>query len=295
MTTPMVWRPRSLRSATLAAVTACALVVACGESDQRNAPAATGGTGATGATGGTGGSTGGTGGDSSGTASTCSYNGVRYENGEVFGACGECICAEGGVFCTDVACPHAAAGKGGTQAGGRGGNGGSTAGGARQTGGTGMVGIPIGGAGAGGTAGIDTSPGGAGGEAGGFECPVVPLTKFCVIGNPASDGLVSLPNKAKLILDLYPTDCSCSKIVSAVCPTFSNGVAFQVNRDICLEPDGNDCHDPCTASQIVHCDTGITLGASSSDIRVELPGTELFVSLKVPSVVPAEDLCATVP
>src|SRR5690348_5008129 len=128
----MVWRQRSLRSATLAAVTACALMAACGESDQKNDGRATGGTGATGATGG---STGGTSGDSS-TPSACSYNGVRYESGEVFGECGECICAEGGVFCTDVACPHPAAGSGGTQAGGRGGAGGTFAG-ASQTGGTG--------------------------------------------------------------------------------------------------------------------------------------------------------------
>jgi hypothetical protein len=291
----MVWRLRSLRSATLAAVTACALVPACGESDQKtDAPARS----PTGATGGTGGSTGGTSGDSS-TGSTCSYNGVRYESGEVFGECGECICAEGGVFCTDVACPPAAGGSGGTQAGGRG-NGGSSAG--MSTGGTGvaggtggMVGIPIGGAGAGGTAGIDTSPGGAGGEAGAFECPEVPLSKFCVIGDPASDGLVSLPSNMKLILELYPTDCSCSRILSAACSTVRNGLTVEVNRDICLEPDGNDCHDPCTASQIVHCDTGITLGASSSQIVIELPGTELFVPVQVPSVVPAEDLCATVP
>jgi hypothetical protein len=282
----MVWRPRPLRSATFAAVTVCALAAACGASDQKTDAPSRSNTG--GSTGGTGGSTGGTGGDSS-TASTCSYNGVHYENGDVFGECGECICAEGGVFCTDIACPPAAAGGGGSQAGGRS-NGGTSTG--MSTGGS--VGIPAG-AHAGGTAGIDTSPGGAGGEAGGVECPVVPLTKFCVIGNPASDGLVSLPNHAKLSLELYPTDCSCSRILSAACSTFRSGVTLEVNRDICLEPDGNDCHDPCTASQIVHCDTGVTLGASSSDIRIELAGTELFVSLKVPSVVPAEDLCATVP
>jgi hypothetical protein len=293
MNTRMVWRLRMLRSATLAAVTACALVAACGESDQKNGTPPTSGTG--GDTNGTGGSADGGTGGSSGGAPTCSYNGVRYENGDVFGECGECICAEGGVFCTDIACPPSGAGRGGTggaQAGGTNHQGGSSAG--RNQGGTGG-GTPAGGAGAGGTAGIDTSPGGAGGEAGAFECPDDPIKKVCVIGKPASDGLVSLPSEMKLTLELYPADCSCKKIVSAACPTFRNGLNLEVMRDICLEPDGDECDGECSASQIVHCETGAVLYASSSQVTLSIPGTALTISFSVPSVVPAEELCATAP
>jgi hypothetical protein len=294
---------RSRRSATLlAAFLGWSLPLACGKSDSREgtAPAATGGDGATGGTGGSAAQ-----GGTSGTSDGCTYNGKHYENGETFGSCDECICAEGGIFCTNVDCMPGTGGNGGTSGasvGGAGSGAGGTQGGmggTSETGGTGLVGdggtliSPVAGmggtAGSGATAGMDS----AGGEGGipGEECQSELFTKFCVLGVPNGD-LMKLDEGVDISIAMYPAGCSCTRLTDVTCSPLNGTRDVMVSPWVCSAPEGDDCTQQCSEEQIATCSVWTNLDAGTW--KVSIPRTGLEVTFQVPSEVPADRLCAKV-
>jgi hypothetical protein len=288
---------RSRRSAALlAAFLGWSLPLACGKSDSRDGttPAGTGGD--TGATGGSGGSA--ARGGSAGGGDSCLYNGKRYENGETFGSCDECICAEGGIFCTNVDCTAGGTGgTGGTAVGGAGSGAGGTQGGTGGTGGTGLIGdggsIPVAGiggtAGSGATAGMDN----AGGEAGypGEDCRNQLFTKFCVLGVPDGD-LMQLDEGVDISIAMYPAGCSCSMVTQSNCYPINGTNDIMVTTGVCVAPVGGDCTEQCREDQIATC--AVWSDLTEGTWKVSIPGTGLEVTFQVPSSVPADRLCAKV-
>jgi hypothetical protein len=288
---------RSRRSAALLAVfLGWSLPLACGKSDSRNGTAPTGTGGDTDATGGSGGSA--AQGGASGSGDSCMYNGNRYENGETFGNCDECICAEGGIFCTNVDC--ATGGSGGTSGapvGGAGSGGaGATQGG---SGGTGLIAdggsfpLPVAGmggtAGSGGTAGMDS----AGGEGGipGEECQGELFTKFCVLGVPDGD-LMKLDEGVDISIAMYPAGCSCTRLTDVTCSPLNGTRDVMVSPWVCSAPEGDDCTQQCSEEQIATCSAWTNLDAGTW--KVSIPRTGLEVTFQVPSEVPSDRLCASV-
>jgi hypothetical protein len=295
------FRPRR-SAALLAAFLGWSLPLACGKSDSRNGNLPTGTGGDTAATGGSGG--GAAQGGSTGSGDSCSYNGKRYENGETFGTCDECICAEGGIFCTNVAC--ATGGSGGTSGapvGGAGSGAGGTQGGMGDSsgtgggGGTGLIAdggsFPV--AGMGGTAGSGATAGmeNAGGEAGfpGEDCENQLFTKFCVLGVPDGDRM-NLDEGVDISIAMYPAGCSCSRVTQANCYPLNGTNDVMVTTGVCVAPVGGDCTEQCREDQIATC--AVWSDLSEGTWKVSIPRSGLEVTFQVPSSVPADRLCAKV-
>lgn len=207
----------------------------------------------------------------------CTYNRVRYANGERFGDCQQCACQDGAIACDPIDCMPAMIGESGSggSSGARPGNGGSATGGAGAS--------AAGGAGAGG-------PGVAGA---GNACELAAIGSLCVLGTPTSDGQ-DLSAGIPLVVSLQPAGCyssSCTQLVSSSCNYLGTGGSYWISGFVCLGSEGDACTDDCAGAHAVSCTPGVTLEAG--EYTIGLGGTSKSVSFKVPSHVAEGALCVS--
>lgn len=231
--------------------------------------------------------------------SGCEYNGVHYELGESFGACGECTCTPtGGVLCS-MACGSGVAGSG-MNDGGRGGipsSGGDSNEGGR--GGTSAGGKPAGGmsgSGAAVSAGVGGDLGNGGEPNTVREDCDVSVGQVCIVGTPRGGGH-ELTEGMSAVFSIKADGCyssSCTELASASCNTIGSPQDFYINGFLCVNvSEGGACTKDCGGTPEMTCDIGEPLTAGEYTVHVSGGGStpQTLLRFTVPGVLAEEDRC----
>lgn len=294
-------RPRCPRFAVLLAVVWLELPACAGKSDGQKQSGGTAGTsaGSSGSNAGSGGEAArGTSGSAGSAQSGCEYNGVRYELGESFGTCNECVCTpSGGVSC-GMGCAeggHAGVMSGGGRAGtlaGDAGSGGGPEGGRAATAGASGAGAGGASGGAGMTAGLG---GDAGSEPGTEDCTLME-GELCVVGTPRGGGH-ELVEGMPMLFTIRAAGClssSCTELVSADCNYLGSDHEYYLGAFFCVNvTEGGACTADCGGTPQATCDLDIPLTAGEYTVHVSGNAGSGLSTLRftVPGVIAEEDRC----